>query len=177
MGNINKKINIALNYGSKLIGTPYGFFKGTMSNSPCYADNRSTPINIYECNCVGLLNLIRRELSLTIPYHNLFPGGVRAWIMYLKNKKVLNAFNINKKYPVGSLLISPNTSSFQGHVAILYKVDENNFLNNELLHSFPESENFSEIPVKPGVCITTIRNCPMKGNYKYICLPQGWLTK
>ena len=40
--NINKKIDIALNYGFKLVGTPYGFSK-ELSNSPCYAGNKSTP--------------------------------------------------------------------------------------------------------------------------------------
>lgn len=175
--NINKKINIALEYGKELIGTRYGFFKGSMTDHPCYADNKSIPSVIHECNCIGLINLIRKHLYLHIPYHEVFPGGIRAWIDYLKIKKVLNMFDIKKQYPRGSLLISPNTKEFQGHIAILYKVNTENFRDSELLHSFPDNEEFSYLPVNPGVCITTINDGPMKGNYKYICEPKGWLTK
>lgn len=174
---LNNKIDIALEYGVSLIGTPYGFYKGSMAGSPCYADIKPVPLYINECNCVGLINLIRKKLYLSIPYHDIFPGGVKAWTIFLNKKKGLLIFDINKQYPNGSLLISPNTDNFPGHIAILYKVNNLDLLNSKLLHSFPEYENFSYSSVGPGVCITTIRDCPMNGQYKYICPPNIWLTK
>jgi hypothetical protein len=186
-----------IEYGKKLVNIPYKFWEGEdirVGGAPFWVGEDPVPIPwITACSCTGLINLIRRYLALSIPGHGdrsvIFPGGIREWIKYLKQKNndSLEKFQVTKTYKKGSLLIRPSGQTGpskqyeQGHVAIIYSDDKTNVLDNELLHCYPDSNKFRKGLIGPGVRVDkTIASShawdPDGGFYKYVVAPELWLT-
>jgi hypothetical protein len=193
----DKFINDVLSYGESLIGIPYKWWQGKNFRSdigPFWSGgNKEVSFSTINCcNCTGLLNLIRRKFNLSIPGFNRplceYPGGTYEWFKYLTEKLERNGvllqyhlFDTNKSYPKGTLLFRPyNDINDQGHVAIVFS-HNNNILDNNLLHCYPEDGIVRDGLIKPGITIDelvrTSHNWNKYGFYSYAFLPEIWLTE
>lgn len=76
--------------------------------------------DIKRCNCAGLVNLMLRYSGITLPHYSTDTGVGGTMAYYYYYKSVSKTFDINTKYPNGTLFIR-NFRSIrdQGHVAIL----------------------------------------------------------
>lgn len=174
---ISNYVNEILHFGDQLIGTPYKWWLGEdMRNydSPHWTKNEPVPsINFIKesgCNCIGLLNLMRRYIGLKIygteDKNNKYVGGTVCWYNALIQH--LKPFDINlaESYPKGSVLLKPYIDiNTQGHVAVIYG-------KNQIIHCFPYDLHPNIGIVEGGVNITEIQDI-----YKYICPPEYWLSK
>jgi hypothetical protein len=178
-------INIrkAINFIYSLIGTKYSWWMNNddmrVNEEPSYSINTNVPTKSYikkhSINCVGVINLMRRINNLDIPGSNnpnyKYPGGTYIWYQYLKNKKKLEKFNINKIYPRGTLLLKKYINYYnQGHVAIIYRSSK---INTKIIHSY----SYESLPNKnlnnPGIIIEPLND--YLHFFTHICLPQDWL--
>ena len=141
-----------MEYLQTLIGIKYAFFNETEDLPPSINKdeapfwigiNNSLPnrevLEEGGMCCVGMINLVRRYLNMTIPScldsnNNIFIGGTEAWFKYLKENNRLKLIDYNKKYMNGILLIQNYNSIDQGHVAIVYNSREN-LKDSEIIHS------------------------------------------
>lgn len=189
----NNDIDDALQYGLSLIGTKYKYWhlNDVILNvgAPFWAENKSVPsieeVKNQSCTCTGLINLMRRKVGSSVPgvlEKNQYAGGTYVWFEYLNKKDVLESFDINKKYPKGTLLIRQYfDEADQGHVAVIVTEGQTNVLYEELLHCYSDSpfdeNDFNK--VEPGVSITPnvgISHFTIPGGYyTHICLPEKWL--
>jgi len=135
-----------MDYLKLLVGIKYVFYNEKenelpsrdIDNGPFWIGDKELP-NIDEIKeqgmcCVGLINLLRRYLKLSIPSginENIVIGGTDAWYHYLKTNNRLEPIDYNKKYKLGTLLIQNYNKVDQGHVAIVY--DSSSEL--EIIHS------------------------------------------
>ncbi len=190
MSNIDKNIDIALQYAEKIIGTKYKYwYEGTeLSNrGPMWVWETPVPtvdfILTESVNCTGLINLMRRAVNLSIPGLNLnvkYPGGIYAWCQYLKLKNVLHNFSVNLSYPRGTLFLREYTSETdQGHAAVLYTENIECSLYSIIIHSCTNRSFRINTKLDPGVNIdNTLGQSHFYykfGYYQYYCLPENWL--
>ena len=137
-------------------------------------------------NCVGLINLIRRYLSLEIPGLNenkLYAGGTFEWFKYLKKFKKLKKFNSKKIYPVGTLLIRNFKNEIdQGHVAVIYESNSKGILFSKVAHAYYNTKfdyDNKNKKLLPGLVIDDFVNDSHNwfegGTYTHVCYPNKWL--
>ncbi len=109
-------------------------------------------------NCVGLINVLRRELSLEIPgvtTESFYAGGTYEWCLYLQNQEKLLPFDPTISYPLGTLLLRNfHSIEDEGHLAILSGP-------NQVIHSIREK----------GVIQASL----WKDYFEFVCLPNNWL--
>ena len=190
---VNKNVNKAINYVKKLIGTPYKYWhpedEMIVDNGPFWAYDSKAP-NIKEvmsssCACTGLLNLMRRKLNLSVPgvaQNHKYAGGTYEWYRYLKNKGCSVNFDINVKYPKGTLVLRKYRSpEDQGHVAVIITELKSNVLYEKIIQSY-SNDFYSETDFSksgPGITITESLGLSHfvipEGYYSYACLPINWL--
>ena len=142
--------------GDSIFGIEDKFFAIQGLPPPTADEIRSTNKSIV---CTGLINILRRFQSLTIPGIDgsmgeiglQYPGTVGIWFEYLQQKDVLHEFRIDQKYPKGTLLLRNfhDVESDQGHVAILFtdNRDINSSRDELILHSYaniPYSDSNNE---------------------------------
>lgn len=159
----------ALSFGKSLIGTPYGWWGGgeIEHGHPMWAEDKPIPdrSDIISCSCVGLVNLILRYCNKQIPYNKTSKGGTDAYADYYKN--VYEMVNIEKRYPIGTLLIRGYRDiDDQGHVAIIV---EDKGTQSKLLQSFTFQED-------NGVNMKyTFEESHDGYYYEYAVLPENWI--
>jgi hypothetical protein len=194
--NINNNVNDSLDFITQLIGTKYLFWhpgnKLIKDDGPFWSYNGPVPdistIKNNSCCCVGVINLMRRKLGLTVPYvkegYEDYAGGTAAWFKYLKVNNRIEELDITKKYPIGTMFLRNYVSpSDQGHVAILISNDRGNLLDEIILHSY-SYDTFDDSKFNksfPGITTTLFRHSHYcmddVGYYTHICLPDNWLNK
>jgi hypothetical protein len=174
----------ALEYGIKLIGTPYDYWRGgeNQKESPMFAQNGKVPhkLDVTSLNCAGLCNLMLRSIGKELPYSSKTNtiGGTEAYFEYYKEKSY--EFSINNVYPMGTLLMRDYRDiNDQGHVAVLLDDRGKQAL---VLQSHVEGEYLTS--TKPGVnAMYTLADSHMnftdeegKGcYYERVVLPEDWL--
>ena len=192
-----EKIERVLTFVTQLIETKYGYWSYDIinyddepmwaSNDPLSLDDKNiNMIKSKTINCSGLINLIRRSLNLMVPgisEKSEYPGGTYEWYKYLKRQNVLHKFDYKKEYPLCTLFLRKYISEEdQGHLAILYEVNEKGSLYSKIIHSYSngiKDENSIE-KFNPGVnCDNTLGESHFyhrDGYYQYYCLPEDWLN-
>lgn len=198
---MSSKTDIVLNYANSLIGTKYKWWKvadNTLGNKgPFWASDEPLPtvckIRSCSCSCTGLINLMRRKLGLSVPgvlLGHKYAGGISQWFLYLGDKSLnngngkLETFDINVKYPIGTLLIrNYRDENDQGHVAVIFSEGKTNVLYEKIIHSYSDSPFSSEDKlVEPGIAVTLLGTSHFytadpKGYYTHACLPDDWLSE
>lgn len=196
MTNYNHQIiDMILDYGKKLIGTPYIYFthstleiEDIMYITDKYDHTNINSIKTIGTNCAGLVNIFRKYLNLSVPGINepekyKFPGGTYAWYNYLRERKRLQPFNYKQSYPKGTLLLRNYSHiNSQGHLAIIYEENNIGVLFSKLLHSYPEHWDIEDEKTGPGIIIEnnvwrSHFSWEQNGFYTHICLPEDWLLK
>lgn len=191
---IIRNVNISLKYIEQLVGTPYSWYVSGQDirtdRPPLWASNNKVPeikyIRNESINCIGVINLMRRSVNLTIPGINIskmkykYPGGPYIWTEYLERRNVLYTFDEDVYYPPGTLLIRKYKSGgVPGHVAVIYKTNTRNTLLSEIIHSYPyDIKPKADIKVEPGVKIEPLyisHHWFRKQYYTHICYPNHWL--
>jgi hypothetical protein len=204
-------IQSVLKYAETLVGLPYRWFDpnvDTFSGNDKFWCENSKPPSANEILlqnkcivCTGLINLMRRYYSLTIPgmgapirgkYSEVYrscPGGTGAWFAYLHQNKRLEKLDMNWQYPKGTLLIArfKGYDKDQGHVAVVWnEVDADKTIADQLIiHSAPtvlysernQHINHGEVRIEPFHVSNDLWQYYKTGYYKYVCLPENWLLK
>jgi hypothetical protein len=195
-------IDEVLAYLKTFLGVPYRWHRAgdaITADEPFYAGNGPAHSREYiDSNdksivCTGLANLARRFRGLPIPglYGSLddeyvqgstYPGTTGTWFAYLNHKGVLEALNVERSYPKGTLVLRDfsNIDTDQGHVGILIDTCGSAVLDQTLLHAYAELSYNESIDMK-NVGQTGLM--PFKdshlwnseGYYTHICLPEHWL--
>tara|TARA_Y100000389_G_C17403416_1_gene486677 strand:- start:394 stop:963 length:570 start_codon:yes stop_codon:yes gene_type:complete len=140
---------------------------------------RNDMIIRYGICCVGLINLMRRFLNLSIPHcidtktgNIIFIGGTSSWFQYLSIKNRLQIIDIDKTYSKGTLLLQDYNKEDQGHVAVIVS-------NNKTLRHARKIHAISHLGSDKYNCVLTetFDEYPYKNRYTHICLPENWLLK
>ena len=194
-----KKILSALKYAKSLIGIPYRWYKKgeVISGDDKFWSTNLPPITAKQIKkedkcivCTGLINLIRRYAGLSVPGLDgklgkislKFPGTTWTWFRYLKKNKRLEEIDFNKKYPIGTLLISNYKSiEEQGHVAVIISNIGENVKEQEILHSY-SNYCYKDCLNITNVGITGIQKINDEKildwfQVTHICLPENWILK
>jgi len=177
-------LQIALDFGIRLIGVPYDYWLGgdNQKDAPMFAYNGEVPNikDVTSVNCAGLCNLILRSIGKELPFSKKTKtiGGTVAYFEYYQNKSY--EFSIKHRYPLGTLLMRNYRSmNDQGHLAITLNEKGTKSL---ILQSNVDGEFFKS--TKPGVnAIYTLEESNMtltdeNGNgcyYDRIVLPEDWI--
>ncbi len=200
-----KKIEDVINYSKTLIGVPYRWYRSGEAftgNDKFYAANDKliTREEIDEKDkcivCTGLINLMRRFLSLTVPGVDnevevrdvdgqTYPGTTGTWFAYLKNKGRLEEIDIYRAYPKGTLLLRnyESTDGDQGHVAVVITEGKKSIIEETIIHSYAEigynessgSQNVGRTGLSNFACSHFFAND--SGYYTHVCLPENWLLQ
>ena len=174
----------ALEFGIKLIGTPYDYWRGgeNQKDAPMFAQDGEVPhqLDITSVNCAGLCNLMLRSIGKELPYSNETQtiGGTEAYFEYYKDKSY--EFSIDNNYPMGTLLMrNYRDINDQGHVAVII---ENKGKDSLVLQSHVEGEYLRS--TSPGVNAMysleeshkSFKDENGKGcYYERVVLPEDWL--
>ena len=114
--------------------------------------------------CAGIINLIRRKLSLPIPQFGRYPGGTAAWANYLE--KHLEECN-SRYYPIGTLLIRKYANDTdQGHLAVVISY-------NHIIHAAAEIPLEQRHKQKNHGSVRIDTYTP--GYFTHSCKPEHWL--
>lgn len=163
---MQEKVDRIISKGREFLGIPYDPWNPEVSlygdKGPFWSFNGPAPgflaVKKGLLNCVGFINVLRRELGLEIPgaaEQSFYAGGTYEWYVYLDSRKKLQPFKEGVNYPRGSLLLRKfHSQADDGHLAILTG-------KNTVLHSIRDH----------GVCQTEL----WKGYYDAVCLPEDWL--
>jgi hypothetical protein len=183
----------ALDYVVSLEGTKYGWWTGGIipKGAPAWAENAKPPsasaIESSSCFCAGIPNLMLRVVGGNIPCLNLRTpdpecgqccGGTGA---YGRNfSAVAENFNINKKYPRGTLLGRPYSGIHdQGHVAVLLGEGRNAQLLQSYVQPGPDCPSEPCKKVIPGVSanltLEQAYNSLSFCKFTYAIEPEHWL--
>ena len=182
----------AINYIKSLVGTKYKFWHPNnnmlIDDGPFWACNNKAPDkNIVvnsSCSCTGVINLIYRKLGMKIPgveSKSEYAGGTYEWFSYLTLNNMLEIFDINKKYPIGTLLIRNYQNEYdQGHVAVIISYGKLNVLYEKIIHSYTDDIYNKEYDalLDPGISITILGQShfiTQDGYYTHVSLPDKWL--
>ena len=157
----DKTIKKAIVKGKSYVGIPYGKWRGgpLSEKAPMWSSNKPVTCEVKSASCAGLTNLMLRSINVPLPYSKRGgTGGTLAYYDYYKD--VAEDFDINKKYPEGTLIGRKYYNiEDQGHVAVVLK-------NGKLLQSYPNAGVTDNI---------TIAQSHMGHYYEYAVLPQNWL--
>lgn len=111
-------------------------------------------------NCIGLVNVVCRHLSLDIPGvqdQTYYAGGTYEWFTHLDSQGKLEVFDASKNYPRGTLLIRRfRNQDDDGHFALATGF-------KSVIHSIRTY----------GV----VRDVLWDNYYEFACLPDNWLMK
>jgi len=209
----SSSINNVMTYAESLIGVPFRWYVNgelqTFAGDNAFWCENSPPPTAEEIKekdkyivCTGLPNLLRRFCGQTIPgigpkirgkYGDLYKqysGGTTAWFAYLYQNKRVQKFNINVRYPRGTLLMArykpkDNGEKDQGHLAIVYDdVDDGKTIVDQLvIHSTPTicykdrdtCKNHGSVIVEPFYISNNLFKWDKISYYKWVCLPENWL--
>ena len=131
--------------------------------------------------CVGLINIVRRYIGLTVPGINQnydIPGGTEAWFKYLSDNNRLVKIDLTKSYPLGTLLVQDFNDYDQGHVAVIINDD-----------SESNSQDVMESTIIHNICgtwdnktynstvIEKLSEYPYYSRFTHVCFPENWLLK
>lgn len=174
----------AIEYGIKLIGTPYGYWEGgdNQKTSPMFAQNGKLPDkdDIISLNCAGLCNVMLRSIGKDLPFSTKYNsiGGTESYFEYYQDKSI--DFCIDETYPVGTLLMrNYRNLDDQGHVAVII---EKKGKISRILHSHVTGEYHKS--TFPGVnamyTLEESHNSRIDEDgkgcyYEKVVLPQDWL--
>jgi hypothetical protein len=175
-------ISKAILYAKTLEGVKYGFY-GKMtppSNSndkgPFWIKDGPVPslsqIKKEGINCTGVINLMRRKLSLPIPTStdgSGWSGDTGTWFENLRDTHKLKPINRNKTYPYGTLLLLNYNPINQGHVAVVVRSSKKGLLSSKILHAKGWGKNQRVVIEKFSDDIGNSER------YTHICLPKNWL--
>lgn len=186
----SSNIEVALTYGMSLVGQArYKWWHPDMRMigdvGPFWAYDAPVPDVVEIATCTGLLNLMRRKVGLRVPgvqERSAYAGGTYEWFTYLDSRDLLLPFDTTRRYPKGTLLLSPYVDEAnQGHVAVLISEGASSVLDEKLLHSYSEElydPNQRGI-VMPGICmkdsVADSHFWKPEGYYTHACLPENWL--
>ena len=166
-------------YALALQGIPYGYWNHQAiprdDTTPFYATNGPPPprdkLAIAGVSCTGYLNLLRRNLGLTVPGvddpQETYPGGTVAWHKFLA--PFLTPHDPRTTYEDGTLLFRPYVDNVdQGHIALVY--------NGKLLHSYAYFwEPLTPVgTVEPGISNT---KSWIDGYFTHVAPLHSWLRK
>jgi len=184
MSKLRSNIEKIIEYGMSLVGTPYRSCYNvcdiTKDKAPFWASNEKMPslrtIRREGCNCTGLLNLMRRSVSLPIPppREGFSIIGTDAWFLFLHSRDKLEVFDCHKQYPRGTLLLSRYLhDDAQGHLAVVVQPDLHDTYQTHILHCW----TLSGVTVEElGLFQFTQRNLGKdNSSFTHACLPQHWL--
>jgi hypothetical protein len=192
----NDNVNVAMSFITLLVGTKYSYWHPgdtlIKDSGPFWAYNGPVPdihtIRSDSCCCVGVTNLMRRKLGLSVPYvkegYSDYAGGTAAWFKYLTLDNRLEELDIKKKYPIGTMFLrNYHSPTDQGHVAVLSTDHHSSLLDEVIIQSYsnePYDDNkFNKSD--PGVTTTVFRYSHYClddiGYYTHVCLPENWLNK
>jgi hypothetical protein len=179
-----QEIKTILAYGKSIIGIPYTWWlQGNNTyevQHPFYIYELPTQeyLEEYGTNCAGLINLFRLKLNKPVKGEGDFLGGVYSWCKYFEDNKMLENFECNKNYPLGTLIIRKfKNCNDQGHMAVLYSYTQsiNNVLHSNIIHAYAEGE----YPNGRGqIGITNLEYSHFldpDGYYDYVVMPCNWL--
>ncbi len=131
-------------YAKTFLGIPYRWWNPDVScceNTGPFWSAEGPEVSLEEvqkghANCAGLLNLICRKYGLPIPgskTKDYYAGGTVAWWTFFETEGNLQPFDIEKEYPMGTILLRKYRSvEDQGHIAIVCEKDK-------IIHSWPET--------------------------------------
>jgi cell wall-associated NlpC family hydrolase len=174
------KIEDILKYAKSLVGLKYTWWKSgstTKDKHPFYVDAIPTKTYIKKNGicCAGLINIMRQKAGYEVPGIGIYKGGTYSWYKYLKKKKVLEKFDDNKNYPLGTLFLRKyRNAEDQGHVSVYIKKGKipKKPLYGEIIHAYAEDENGGKVGITSlGASHFTLKN----GYYEYAILPKNWL--
>jgi len=174
------KIEDILKYAKSLIGLKYTWWKSgstSMNKHPFYIDDIPTKAYIKKNGicCTGLINIMRQKAGFDVPGSGADKGSTIGWHKYLKNKNVLEKFDDNKNYPIGTLFLRKYRNvKDQGHVAVYLKKSKiaKKPLYGEIIHAYAEDEDGGVVGITSfGASHFYFTN----GYYEYAILPKDWL--
>lgn len=190
-----RNVTEAIRYAKKLVGTPYKYWhpgdKMIVDKGPFWAWNAKAPepeeVKTDTCACTGVLNLMRRKLGLSVPGVNeelYYAGSTYGWYLYLEEEGRLEKFDINVKYPKGTLLLRNYLSpTDQGHAAVIITEGKSNVLYEKIIQSYSDDfyseTDFSKsgpgITITPTLGMSHFSTPDKEGYYTHVCLPYNWL--
>ena len=192
----NQKINKAITFIKKINGFPYvNYNKKTppkKDGGPFWLSNDKAPslsqIKKEGVVCVGIANLCRRVMGLEIPgkitnyktkskLAESWPGGTAAWFDYLLNTNRLQKIELNKSYPIGTLLLQDFNTKNQGHVAIVVSEKGGNVMNSQVIHAIRHNTDVSKSKRVDAAILHTLTKYWFHERFTHICLPENWLLK
>lgn len=150
---IKDRVVDVINFGKTLIGIKYGWWKGgkIQTEAPMWAINEKVPKikDVDTINCAGLTNLMLRYVDTELPHSpNGGTGGTMAYYEYYKTKGVTKKFDLDNKYPEGTLIGRKYKDvEDQGHVGVIIYKNEEQYV----LQSIPNEGvniNFTKIEWK-----------------------------
>ncbi len=200
---LHDRIQEMLKYSQSLVGIKYrGWVKEehgtTVGNcGPCWVSCEKSPshkkLEKDGCNCIGVLNLMRRKFNLPIADYDpndettplWYAGGIYSWFDYFSKHKKFVKFDMNKKWPIGTLLFRKYTDEIdQGHFAMIVTRNEKHVLFEKILHSFPTTNTIENKLTAGGIVIDRLGptffweandHQDFNGYFTHAVLPQNWL--
>lgn len=188
---VDKNVKKALAFAKNLVGTPRGRPTKNSKVSPFFAVDGDIPAKKdmkKGMNCIGLTTLMRRYLGLPIEILRTkahaktgFYADSSDWINHLRKKKKLIKFDINGKYPAGTLLLRAFNPIDKGHNAVVYKANPRGVLFSSVIHSVGWNDGSGKTGVKIDHSVgkshfAQYNGTTNKGHYQYACLPADWLV-
>lgn len=165
-GTMESKVHYILAKADEYIGIAYSAWNPDVScygdHGPFWSYNGPAPsldrVKQELLNCVGLINVLRRELGLAVPgaaEHKYYAGGTYEWYSYFDFQKKLEPYDSKKEYPRGTLLLRRfRNQEDDGHLAIIRN-------KKQVIHS---------------IKVYGVRHDIIwQDYYEYVCLPEDWL--
>ena len=159
------------------------WFEGDIidKNGPFYYENKNPPsikkMQEEGINCAGLINVLFRYMKLKLPKEG---GGTEGWFKHfnknLNGKKTLLPINLDKNYPVGTIVLRDyHNEKDQGHLAMVY--DDSKLLKyTKIIHAYsssPINRNLND----PGIVVENFSKSHQwfNGTYTHVVLPSQWM--
>ena len=178
-------IKNVLEYAKTLLGIKYALWEGgslTTNVYPFYVNVPPSDMNIsffrkHGMNCAGFINILLWKFGRGVPFSgdaevDEWRGGTYFWHHYFDKIGALKVFDIDAKYPVGTLFLRKYVDEKeQGHVAVLCELDS---MCGKIIHSYKD-----ERLGYGGVAINTLRDSHFiepEGFYQFAVLPKNWLS-
>jgi hypothetical protein len=191
---IQNIVKDAMKYAKTLIGIPYRWWhedEGISGDDKFWAKNGPSVsaeeiIKEGKCICcIGLINLVRRYVGLSIPGLDgkqgkiglKYPGTTYTWFRYLKRKKRLEEINYEKKYPIGTLLLMPYKDVHnQGHASIIIDENGKNCKEQNIIHAYTNTQ-YDDMEDIGTTGINLVELTLEDVTFTHVCLPENWLLK
>ena len=152
---------------------------------PFWVSNKGPPPfqEVYNkgSTCVGLINIVRRHIGLTVPGLNEnyeCPGGTESWYKYLYTNNRLEPLDLTKSYPLGTLLVQDFNEFDQGHVAVIIsdntKSDTKNVMESTIIHNICGTWDNKTYA---STVIEKLGEYPYYSRFTHVCYPENWLLK